>query len=96
MSMSISDEKDPLHELLDDLGGQPSLCSLLGAAEDGANGSGGASLAHMAQTEVCLSLSSKHALLPGGVDQRLDVDRLFVRTKQVKIVHSCIKIIFFA
>ena len=25
------DERDCLHELLDDLGGEPSLCSLLGA-----------------------------------------------------------------
>jgi hypothetical protein len=28
-----SKERDPLHELLDDLGGSPSLCSLLGAAD---------------------------------------------------------------
>ena len=48
---SIAPEKrDPLRELLEDLGESPSICSLLGAAKtDNPND---ASLAHLAKTEV--------------------------------------------
>ncbi len=96
----FADENDPLHELLDDLGGEPSLCSLLGAAHASAAASpskgasaaaaaggaavavSGASLAHLAQTEVCLTLSAKHAAAAAS-SELLDVDRLFVKTKQL-------------
>jgi len=77
--LSPLEESDPIHELLESLGGQPSLCSLLGVADGGSN----ASLANLAQTEVCLTLTSKFSPVPGSVAERLDVDRLFVRTKQV-------------
>ena len=41
-------KKDPLRELLEDLGDSPSICSLLGAAKSGPDGS----LAQLAKTEV--------------------------------------------
>ena len=75
-------EDDPLHELLDDLGGQPSMCSLIGAASDLSD----SSLAHLGQTEVGLTLSNKFELsgksfcVGGGL---LDVDRLMSRTKRM-------------
>ena len=78
--------KDPLRELLEDLGDSPSICSLLGAAtKENANGS----LAHLAKTEVCLTLSNKFNNLATNY-QQLDMDRLFVKTKQlVMMVLPC-------
>ena len=43
-------KRDPLRELLEDLGDSPSICSLLGAATQ--TGSEDASLSHLAKTEV--------------------------------------------
>ena len=89
-----ADENDPLHELLDDLGGEPSLCSLLGAAAPVKHSAGagvvgavaGASLSNLAQTEVCLTLSSKFPLVTVSSSEGggPDVDRLFVKTKQLE------------
>lgn len=39
-----------------------------------------ASLAHLAKTEVCLTLTNKFAI---SSKQKLDMDRLFVKTKQL-------------
>ena len=47
-------KKDPLRQLLEDLGDSPSICSLLGAADGNANEKD-ASLAHLAKTEVIIS-----------------------------------------
>ena len=46
-------KKDPLRELLEDLGDSPSICSLLGAAK---SASSDGSLAHLAKTEVMCSI----------------------------------------
>ena len=78
-------EDDRLNELLDDLGEEPSLCSLLGAVPPSAAGMGSQdkadrSLGHMAQTEVCLTLTNKFAL---SAVNHSDTDRLFVKTKQL-------------
>ena len=48
-------KKDPLRQLLEDLGDSPSICSLLGAADGNANEKD-ASLAHLAKTEVIISI----------------------------------------
>ncbi|XP_059079464.1 ras GTPase-activating-like protein IQGAP1 [Tigriopus californicus] len=71
-----SNEDDPIHELLDDLGERPSLCSLLGAAD---TESSDASLTHLSQTEVCLTLSNKFEV---PLVDKLNMDRLFLKTKQ--------------
>ncbi len=75
--------------MLDDLGGQPSLCSLLGAATPGAGREANdSSLAHLGQTEVCLTLSSKFEV----EEDRSQVDKLFVKTKQlIATVLPCTK-----
>jgi len=88
---SIAPEKrDPLRELLEDLGDSPSICSLLGAANGTQNGNPeDASLSHLAKTEVCLTLTNKFS---GELNsnQKLDMDRLFVKTKQlIMIVLPC-------
>lgn len=72
-------ENDPLHELLDDLGEKPSLCSLLGATDSGLSSSD-ASLAQMGETEVCLTLTNKFEV---PFSNQLDMDRLFIKTKQM-------------
>ncbi len=84
---NCTDEDDPLHELLSDLGGDPSLCSLLGAAKasqtaNSSSISSSSSLAHLAQTEVCLTLSSKFAV-PASLSERVSADRVFVKTKHL-------------
>ena len=74
-------EDDRLNELLDDLGEEPSLCSLLGAVPSGpSHDKADRSLGHMAQTEVCLTLTNKFAL---SAVNHSDTDRLFVKTKQL-------------
>ena len=82
-SVGYMEECDKLNELLMDLGGEPSLCSLVGAASqmysEGSNEED-KSLANLAKTEVCLTLTNKFTLPP--VD-RTDVDRLFIKTKQL-------------
>ena len=50
------EKKDPLRELLEDLGDSPSICSLLGAA----NGCGDdSSITHLAKTEVSIIPNNK-------------------------------------
>jgi len=87
--LTVNGQSDKLHELLDDLGDEPSLCSLLGATASSSsaslsrNGGGGAedrSLGHLAQTEVCLTLTNKFAL---STVNHNDTDRLFIKTKQL-------------
>jgi hypothetical protein len=86
------DQKDSLHELLDDLGGEPSLCSLLGAATSGSVESTDASLAHLGQTEVCLTLTSKFELDSNEGADKSHVDKLFVKSKQlIMTVLPCTK-----
>jgi hypothetical protein len=76
-------ESDKLNELLNDLKGEPSLCSLVGAAShmygEGSNEED-KKLSNLAKTEVCLTLTNKFTLPP--VD-RGDMDRLFIKTKQL-------------
>ena len=57
---SIAPEKrDPLRELLEDLGDSPSICSLLGAANGTQNGNPeDASLSHLAKTEVNFTIAN--------------------------------------
>ena len=73
-------EGDKLQELLDDLGDEPSLCSLLGAASLPSGSLEDRSLGHLAQTEVCLTLTNKFAL---STVNHSDTDRLFIKTKQL-------------
>lgn len=80
------DPTDYLHELLEDLGEQPSLCSLLGATDPNQSG---ASLSHLGKTEVCLTLTNKFEV--PAVD-RSDTDKLFIKTKQfIMFVLPCTK-----
>ncbi len=74
-------KKDPLRELLDDLGESPSICALLGAAQDSNPGDDNTSVAHLAKTEVGLTLTNKFSLAP--LNQKADMDRLFVKTKHL-------------
>lgn len=79
------DKKDPLRQLLDDLGDSPSICSLLGAANAASED---ASIGHLAKTEVCLTLTNKFTMPLYG--QQIDMDRLFVKTKHlVMMVLPC-------
>ncbi len=84
MNVFSSDENDRVHEVLDALGGKPSLCSLLGAAEACPPHQRDASLATMGQTEVCLTLTNKFE----ATDDHTDMDKLFVKTKQVIFIFS--------
>ena len=72
------EKKDPIRELLEDLGDSPSICSLLGAANSCGED---ASITNLAKTEVCLTLTNKFTVPISH--QRLDMDRLFVKTKQL-------------
>ena len=67
---------DPLHSLLSSLG-PPSLCSLLGAAEDSDCDS---SLASLGKTEVCLTLSPAAG---SSSPSSSDTDKLWVKTKHL-------------
>lgn len=70
---------DRLNELLDDLNGDPSLCSLIGAAPQ-LQENDDRNLSQLAKTEVCLTLTDK---FPVPAVDRLGTDRMFVKTKQL-------------
>jgi len=71
---------DPLHPLLASLG-PPSLCSLLGAADNNTN----SSLASLGKTEVCLTLAPATASMyrTVGTSSSNDMDKLWLKTKHL-------------
>ena len=70
---------DPLHNLLLSLG-PPSLCSLLGAAND----PGDSCLTSLGKTEVCLTLSPASAKAQPGLHATgSDTDKLWLKTKHL-------------
>ena len=69
---------DPLHPLLDSLG-PPSLCSLLGAADNNSS----SSLASLGKTEVCLTLSPATDIMSRSMVTSSDTDKLWVKTKHL-------------
>eukprot|EP00090_Calanus_glacialis_P015045 TRINITY_DN23918_c0_g1_i1.p1 TRINITY_DN23918_c0_g1~~TRINITY_DN23918_c0_g1_i1.p1 ORF type:complete len:1623 (-),score=602.12 TRINITY_DN23918_c0_g1_i1:147-4463(-) len=70
---------DPLHSILDSLG-PPSLCSLLGAADNNSN----SSLASLGKTEVCLTLSPATASTSRMTGSNSsDTDKLWLKTKHL-------------
>jgi len=69
---------DPLHSLLASLG-EPSLCSLLGAADSQVG-----SLASLGKTEVCLTLSPGPGAQPSlALHTSSDSDQLWLKTKHL-------------
>ncbi|XP_076323140.1 LOW QUALITY PROTEIN: ras GTPase-activating-like protein IQGAP2 [Tachypleus tridentatus] len=67
---------DMLHELLEDVGKPPTIQTLVGENIEPT------AVAHVAQTEICLTLSSKFQILR---EDTIDTDQLFIKTKQMMV-----------
>lgn len=68
------DSLDPIHEILDDLGGSPSLATLLGCTPDEATAS------RAGKMQVCLELDNKFQAPP---EDPTTAEKLFIRTKEM-------------
>ncbi|KAK7073799.1 IQ motif-containing GTPase-activating protein 3, partial [Halocaridina rubra] len=82
------DSNDPLHVLLADLGGRPSVHSLVGEALDNVSGS-----VTVSRMEVCLALTNKFDMTETAEEKESkDPNKLFNRTKQLLIdVLQCVE-----
>ncbi|XP_066466248.1 ras GTPase-activating-like protein IQGAP3 [Tiliqua scincoides] len=79
------DPRDPLHELLEDLGELPTLQSLVGENEgNGANGNPEQSLLRLGRMEISLTLSCKFDTVEADVEGK-DARSLLLSTKQMLV-----------
>uniref|UniRef100_A0A0B7B822 Ras GTPase-activating-like protein IQGAP1 n=1 Tax=Arion vulgaris TaxID=1028688 RepID=A0A0B7B822_9EUPU len=78
--MIAKDPKDPLHELLEDLGDAPTIDELLGTELTGDEAANEALRQQMAKTEISLTLSSKFEV---QTDDKADMKSLLIRTKRL-------------
>ncbi|XP_061461823.1 ras GTPase-activating-like protein IQGAP3 isoform X2 [Rhineura floridana] len=80
------DPRDPLHELLEDLGDLPTTQSLIGeSVGHGANGTSEQTLPQLAKMEISLILSNKFDVAEANVEGEKDVKSLLLSTKQMLV-----------
>ncbi|XP_015275760.1 PREDICTED: ras GTPase-activating-like protein IQGAP3 [Gekko japonicus] len=79
------DPRDPLHELLEDLGELPTIQSLIGeSVGNGADGNSERALSHLAKTEVSLTLTNKFDGAETNTEGK-DTKSLLLSTKQMLV-----------
>ncbi|XP_028565601.2 ras GTPase-activating-like protein IQGAP3 isoform X1 [Podarcis muralis] len=80
------DPQDRLHELLEDLGGLPTIQSLMGdSVGNGANGTSEQTLTQLAKTEISLILGNKFAVAEANIEGGKDTESLLLSTKQMLV-----------